>query len=113
MNLELSLGRTGDIPVLAMSGDLDLAVVGQVGQALEPIEASKPPILVLDLRGLTFLDSSGLRLILEADLRARREGRRLALVRGPEPVHRVFRVTTLDTRLEFVDDPNPAQTEPS
>jgi anti-anti-sigma factor len=52
------------------------------------------------------MDSSGLRLVLEADMRARRDGRRLVVVRGPDAVHRVFTVATLDKRLEFVDDPS-------
>ena len=57
----------------------------------------------LDL--ITFLDSTGLRLVLEADARARQAGRRLAIVPGPEVVHRVFLIAMLDKRLEFVDDP--------
>lgn len=105
MNFELALRREGDIPVLTLSGELDIAVVGRLDQALAPIEAQQPPILLLDLRTLSFMDSSGLRLVLEADLRARRENRRLVVVRGPDPVHRVFTVATLDKRLEFVDDP--------
>ena len=80
-------------------------MVGQLEQALASVEAQQPPILLLDLRDLSFLDSSGLRLVLEADLRARRQGRRLVVVRGPDPVHRVFTVATLDKRLEFVDHP--------
>jgi anti-sigma B factor antagonist len=111
MNLELSLDRRGDIPILTLSGELDLAVVGRVEQALLPLEAEQPPIVVVDLRGLSFMDSSGLRLVLEADMRARRENRRLVVVKGPDAVHRVFTVATLDKRLEFVDDP--AEVEPA
>ena len=105
MNLGLALRTEGDIPVLSVSGELDMAVVGQVEQALVPVEARRPPVLLLDLRDLTFMDSSGLRLVLEADIRARRDGRRLVVVRGPDPVHRVFTVTALDKRLKFVADP--------
>ena len=61
--------------------------------------------MVLDLRGLAFIDSTGLRLIVSADARAREQGRRLAVVRGPEAVQRIFRVTRLDERLDMVDDP--------
>ena len=90
MNLGLALRTEGDIPVLSVSGELDMAVVGQVEQALVPVEARRPPVL---------------RLVLEADIRARRDGRRLVVVRGPDPVHRVFTVTALDKRLKFVADP--------
>jgi anti-sigma B factor antagonist len=58
---------------------------------------------VLDLRGVRFLDSTGLRVILAADSRARRAGRRVQVIAGPEPVHRVFRIALLDQRLEFID----------
>jgi anti-anti-sigma factor len=68
-------------------------------------ERRKVEILVLDLRELTFLDSTGLRLITSAAGRASLGGWRLVLVRGPEPVQRVFRITRLDGELEFVHDP--------
>jgi anti-sigma B factor antagonist len=59
---------------------------------------------VLDLRPLTFMDSSGLRALLAADTRAREAGGRLVLIRGDERVQRVLRITRLDERLEIVDD---------
>jgi anti-anti-sigma factor len=60
--------------------------------------------LVLDLGNLEFMDSTGLRIILSADTAARKNGRRLRLVEGPEAVHRVFRLTLMDQRLDFVSD---------
>jgi anti-anti-sigma factor len=105
MILQTEIRREGEVPVLVLSGELDIGVVGQVVQSLEPLQMERPPVLMLDLRDLSFMDSSGLRLVLEADMRARREGRRLVVVRGPEAVHRVFTVAALDKRLEFVGDP--------
>jgi anti-anti-sigma factor len=52
------------------------------------------------------MDSTGLRVIVSADGRAREEDRVLRLVRGPEAVQRIFRVTRLDERLEIGDDPD-------
>jgi hypothetical protein len=43
-------------------------------------------------------------MVLEADMRARREARRLVVIPGPDAVHRVFLIALLDKRLEFVDD---------
>jgi anti-anti-sigma factor len=60
---------------------------------------------VLDLRAVTFLDSSILREIVAAHVRARAEGRRLALAVDTEAVRRVFRITLLEWRLEIVRDP--------
>jgi anti-anti-sigma factor len=87
-----------------LRGELDLSTVGKVQDELSRIEASSPPVLVLDLSKLTFLDSTGLRCLVTADERARGDGRRVVLVRGPEPVQRVFSITRLEERLEMVQD---------
>jgi len=90
--------------VIELAGELDLATAPVIEEAIADAEAARPPLLVLDLRGLTFMDSTGLRIVLAADAAARREARRLVVVRGPDPVHRVFLVALLDRRLEIVDE---------
>lgn len=90
---------------VALQGELDISSAGRVDKQLREIETGDPAVLVLDLRLLRFIDSTGLRLVLAADLRARRDGRRLVIVRGPDTVHRVFRIALLDRRLEFIEDP--------
>jgi anti-sigma B factor antagonist len=75
-----------------------------VQEELRRVEASSPATLVVDLSKLTFLDSTGLRCIVTADERARSEGRRIVIVRGPDAVQRVFAITRLEERLEMVDD---------
>lgn len=57
---------------------------------------------MMDLRDLTFMDSTGLRLILATHARVRAAGNRLVLIPGPESVHRVFRLALLEDRLEFM-----------
>ncbi len=94
------------IAMVSLSGELDISQIGDVENQLKGVEERRPNLLVLDLRGLNFLDSSGLRLVLEADLRSRREARRFALIPGPEPVHRVFLIALLDKRLDFIEDPS-------
>ena len=88
---------------IALRGELDLSTVSRVEDELRRAEASAPPVVVLDLSALSFLDSTGLRTIVTADQRARKSGRRLAIVKGPDTVHRVFTITRLDERLEIVD----------
>ncbi|MBD0281557.1 MAG: STAS domain-containing protein [Thermoleophilaceae bacterium] len=95
--------RNGLVHV-ALRGELDLSSVGKVQEELRRVEASSPRVVVLDLSKLTFLDSTGLRCLVTADERARDEGRRVVIVRGPEAVQRVFSITRLDDRLEMVDD---------
>jgi anti-sigma B factor antagonist len=89
---------------VALVGELDLSTVAKVQEELRRIEANAPATLVVDLSKLTFLDSTGLRCIVTADERAREEGRRIVIVRGPDAVQRVFAITRLDDRLEMVDD---------
>jgi len=109
MALGTTITQTGDgVVTVAFSGELDISRADEVERELEQIESGKPTTLVFDLRGLDFLDSTGLRIILGADSRARREGRRVSIVPGPERVHRVFRITLLDRRLEFADTPESA-----
>ncbi len=86
-------------------GELDLTTVPNAEEFVSNIEREHAPdTLVLDLRDLRFLDSSGLRFILAVDARTRKEGRRLRIVSGPEAVHRVFRIALLEKRLEFVEE---------
>jgi anti-sigma B factor antagonist len=89
---------------MALVGELDLSSVAKVQEALRRVEAAAPPTLVVDLSKLSFLDSTGLRCIVTADERARDEGRRVIIVRGPDAVQRVFAITRLEERLEMVDD---------
>jgi anti-sigma B factor antagonist len=90
---------------IALVGELDIASAPQFEEGLEKVEAGAPAVLVLDLRKVEFIDSTGLRAVISADERARSGGRRLVIIRGTTAVERVFSVTQLDQRLEIVDDP--------
>jgi anti-sigma B factor antagonist len=102
--LELAIEEQDGLVRLLLRGELDLSTVSRVQEALERAEAGSPPVIVLDLSKLTFLDSTGLRCLVTADQRARDSGRRLVIVRGPDAVQRVFEITRLEERLEMVDD---------
>jgi anti-sigma B factor antagonist len=96
----------GDAGVrLELMGELDISSAPVLEEALGRIEAGQPSLLLVDLRGLEFMDSTGLRTLVSANQRARAQDRRLAIVRGPEQVDRIFSVTRLDERFEIVDDP--------
>ena len=102
--LEVTTQDSGGHVTVSLKGELDLSSVGKVEEELERVEKDGPSVLVLDLSQLTFLDSTGLRAVVTADERARSNGRRLVIVRGPDPVQRVFAITRLEERLEMVDD---------
>ena len=88
---------------LTLEGELDLAGVPDLEAALATARADGADEILVDLGALEFMDSSGLRCLVQADQRAAAEGWRLLLARGPAPVHRVFEITRMDQRLSFVD----------
>jgi anti-sigma B factor antagonist len=102
---DVTTHERGDAVHVALRGELDISTAPRLEDELRRIEAAGPATLVLDLSKLDFMDSTGLRLVLNADARARDAGRRFALVRGNEMVQRVLRITRLDERLEIVEDP--------
>jgi len=69
------------------------------------LENARPLLLVIDLSGLSFIDSTGLSVLLAAAERARSQGRRLIVVRPPLPALRVFTLTRVDAGMECIDDP--------
>jgi anti-sigma B factor antagonist len=103
--LEIITERREGQTRIALVGELDIASAPQFEEGLAELEEDSPGVLVLDLRGVEFIDSTGLRAVIAADERARSAGRRLVVVRGPAAVERVFSVTQLDQRLDLVDDP--------
>jgi anti-sigma B factor antagonist len=94
----------GKATVVALSGEFDLAGVQQFESVIGKLESNGAQVLLVDLGGLDFMDSSGLRALVMADQRAKKEGRRLAIVPGPPGVRRVFEITQLEDRLDLVDD---------
>ena len=102
--LEVLQDVSGDETTVRLSGELDISTAAELERVLGDLSVSDGPArIVMDLRDLRFMDSTGLRLLVTADLRLRREGRELALIPGPESVHRVFRLAMLEERLTFVD----------
>jgi anti-anti-sigma factor len=91
--------RRGD-EVLALRGEFDLAGATEARKRLLVLEPALGGRLVLDLSELTFLDSSGIRLILQARERALRHGADFVLVPGPEQVMRVLELVGLHGQLE-------------
>ena len=99
--LGMSSERQGHIHAIVLTGELDLTGIAEVTRELRLAEASDAGQIVLDLTGLTFIDSSGVRMIVEACARSRADGDRLALTRAPGPVQRIFDMTDLTKRLPF------------
>jgi anti-anti-sigma factor len=106
--LDLSTEERDGGAVVRLAGEVDLSQSESFGRELAKAEENAPHVLVVDLRGVSFMDSTGLRLLLGALRRAEPVGRRLVIVRGQEQVRELFRVAGLDTVFELVDDPDEA-----
>lgn len=94
----------GDTATVTLEGELDVAGSTLLESELDRIVADhSPATLVLDLSGLDFMDSTGLRLVVLTDAKAREAGWRFELIRGKDSVHRVFEITRMAERLNFAE----------
>ena len=101
--LTVAVARDGDEHTVTVAGELDVATAERVEQALMEAEAGDARAIVLDLSGLTFMDSTGVRLVLAATARSRADSNRLRLVRGSPGVQRVFVLSGVAETLPFID----------
>ncbi len=89
--------------VILLRGELDLATASVVDDELRRAEISQELIL-LDLRELSFMDSTGLRTVIEADRRVRAQGGSLVILQGSPQVRRLFELAGVANHLDVVDD---------
>ena len=95
--------RDGAVDSICLHGEFDLAAADVVEEAIASAERGNARSIVLDLTGVTFMDSSGVRLVLGAAARSRAQSERLSLRRGRPSVQRVFEICGVDGVLPFVD----------
>ena len=103
--LEIAVSESGGVRLLRLTGELDMAGVDQLERLLTPDETPEGATFVIDMRGLSFIDSSGLRALIMADERVRDEGGRFIEVRGPDRVNEILEMTGVAQRIELVDEP--------
>lgn len=103
-DLRVELARLDDASVVSAHGEIDIATAPTVDAALDTARGAGA--LVLDLRGVEFIDTSGLRIIFRERQRAEAEGYAFVVVRGPNQVQRLLDVAGFphEDRM-FVDDP--------
>ena len=87
---------------ISPSGEVDIGTVGQIREQLDNATTSGARHVVLDLCGVTFTDSTGLHLVLEADAASRAQGWKFELIGGPARVQRIFDLTGARARLPFL-----------
>jgi anti-sigma B factor antagonist len=93
-----------DVVHVSLFGEVDSDTVGQIREQIETSTAGAARV-VLDLSGVTFLDSNGRQMVLETDAAARADGWELRLVGAPLDVQRIFDLTGSRARLPFLTGP--------
>jgi anti-sigma B factor antagonist len=96
-----------DVVRVAAVGELDLATVAQLQAQIRELREAGFVHLVLDLRGLTFMDSSGVALILDEDRFARRNGQDFSLISGTPAIQRVLTLCAGDDALRLCSSSPP------
>src|SRR3954465_14289400 len=87
-----------------LTGELDISSASSVESRLIEVEQREPQRLVLDLRRGDILDSPGLSMIINADGRAKKAGRRLTIVSGDGVPRRILRTVGLEERLDVLSE---------
>jgi len=101
--------------LVALRGELDLVTVSKIAEVIDGLQPQADGVrhIVLDLRGLTFIDLVGLRELLRQNEYARTNRHNLAMVRGTDAIQRVLQLTDVEERLVLVDDPDDLVPPPS
>jgi anti-anti-sigma factor len=104
-HLRVDIEPARERTVVRLSGELDLASAPVLERELERAELDGAPVLVFDLDGLEFLDSTGLQVLLATHRRAGERGQQFAITRGSPQVQRLLDITRVAERLTIVEAP--------
>jgi anti-anti-sigma factor len=97
--LEVEVFPERDCVIVAPRGEIDLATVDRIRDRLNELEGGGFRCIVLDLRQVTFIDSTGVKLVLEE---VKKDGIDFALIPGPAQAQRIFEITGLLKHVRFI-----------
>lgn len=103
-NFEVDVRAEAQGAVVTVSGELDVASSRVLEQELAKLQ--DVAIVIVDLRALSFIDSTGLGVLVRAHQLRKEQGRRFGLVRGDGQVHRLLSLTGLEHELLVSDTPD-------
>jgi anti-anti-sigma factor len=104
-SFDLRIVRRDGMVQIVPCGELDIATAPQLERAIAEATADAVAELVLDRRELTFMDSTGLRALAQANVQAEAAGTTLAIWRGPRQIERVLEISGLGRLLPLADAP--------
>lgn len=91
----------GSHTVLEIAGEIDLATAPQFEAKVATMDAATP--LVVDMSNVTFMDSTGLRVLIGAHERAKEAGGRVSIVAADGPVTKLLAITGVDAWLHVYE----------
>jgi anti-sigma B factor antagonist len=103
-HLRVEVSESPDSARIALSGQFDIASAGDATRALQALLNRGLDLVVIDLSGLDFMDSTGVKFLVEGRDTARDLGVKLSLVQGGDPVRRVLTVAGV---MALFEDDNP------
>lgn len=99
-SLTTRMDARNDVTSIALSGELDMATVAILNDQLAVLEQDGSKVILLDLRDLNFIDSSGLHALVQAYTRSQQNGHRFRLVGASPIAQRLFEITGTEFLLE-------------
>ena len=99
--LHIDIAQRDGATVLSVRGEVDLATAPILDKQISAVEAENPAEIIVDLDQVTFMDSSGLQVLL-AHILAAQNGNRIRLTRGSPQVTRLFTVSGMLDQLPFI-----------
>jgi anti-anti-sigma factor len=105
MPVELAAEQDGPVVRVALAGELDVSTAPSVEERLLALEDDPHESVVIDLREIRFIDSTGLSLLINAHSRAQKAGRRVTIVPGDGAPRRILETTGLRSRLDIAEEP--------
>ena len=105
MDLSISSDVRDEVTLVHVGGEIDVYTAPVLRDHLDEHISQGRHCLVVDLGGVTFMDSTGLRLVIRWDTAAKADGFEFAIVPGVEVVQRVFRLTGMDEHLQVAEPP--------
>ena len=102
--LEVTSRSEDGLGEIAVVGELDLATVSQLESAFAQLFAEGPAAVLIDLSELQFMDSTGIKTLLQLERRCGEGGVKFGLTEGSEPINRLFSLTQLDRHFQVFGD---------
>jgi len=109
LHIDVSTGGDGSV-VVTLSGEFDLVSVAAFDDALADVQGRRPERTVIDVSGLTFLDSSGINALLRATKALQTAGGSVALRSPSTATRRILEIARVTDLVAIVEEDNPSGT---